>query len=217
PFLLLTGDTGNFLYSLPVVIGASLLASRLVSMTFIPLLGYYLIRPKEEPTMEERRKRGFASVYYRIGSLAIKHRWWVLAGSCVVLLLGGVVAGRLKAQFFPKDLSYLSYVDVWLPEDAPLSATRDAAAAADDIVREVAARRAAGRGGAGTHGPVLRSLTTFVGGGAPRFWSSVVPEQQQTNYAQIVVEVTDNRETSRLLEPLQRELSARVPGANVDV
>ncbi len=30
---------------------------------------------------------------------------------------------QLKPQFFPKDLQYLSYAEVWLPEDAPLSAT----------------------------------------------------------------------------------------------
>src|SRR5262249_37338168 len=36
PFLLLTGDNGKFMFSLPVVIGCSLLASRLVSMSFIP-------------------------------------------------------------------------------------------------------------------------------------------------------------------------------------
>src|SRR5437867_6084360 len=41
PFLLLTGNTGQFIYSLGIVIGSSLLASRIVSMTFIPLLGYY--------------------------------------------------------------------------------------------------------------------------------------------------------------------------------
>jgi multidrug efflux pump subunit AcrB len=67
PFLFLTGDTGTFLYSLPVVIGCALVASRLVSMTFIPLLGYYLLRPKAEKSIEERRKSGFASWYYRVG------------------------------------------------------------------------------------------------------------------------------------------------------
>jgi multidrug efflux pump subunit AcrB len=55
PYMLLPGDTGTFLYSLPVVIGCSLIASRLVSMTFIPLLGYYLLTPKLEPTVEQRR------------------------------------------------------------------------------------------------------------------------------------------------------------------
>src|SRR5262249_10969036 len=67
PFLMLSGDTGKFLYSLPVVLTCSLVASRIVSMTFIPLLGYYLLRPKKERTIEERRQKGFAAFYYRIG------------------------------------------------------------------------------------------------------------------------------------------------------
>src|SRR5688572_15094913 len=44
PFLTLSGDSGRFIFSLPIVLTASLVASRLVSMTFIPLLGYYLLR-----------------------------------------------------------------------------------------------------------------------------------------------------------------------------
>ncbi len=45
PFLMVGGDTGRFIYSLPIVMACSLIASRIVSMTFIPLLGYYLLRP----------------------------------------------------------------------------------------------------------------------------------------------------------------------------
>src|SRR5581483_5947952 len=61
PFLSLSGDSGTFMYSLPIVITCSLVASRIASMTFIPLLGYYLLKPKAEPTLEERRKSGFAA------------------------------------------------------------------------------------------------------------------------------------------------------------
>src|SRR5262249_24727186 len=46
PFLLLTGATGDFLRSLPIVMTAALVSSRLVSMTFIPLLGFYLLKPQ---------------------------------------------------------------------------------------------------------------------------------------------------------------------------
>ena len=38
---------------------------------------------------------------------------------------------------------------------------------------------------------LLKSLATFAGGGGPRFWFSVSPEMPQTNYAQMIVEVTD--------------------------
>jgi multidrug efflux pump subunit AcrB len=204
PFLLLSGDTGRFMYSLPVVIGCSLVASRLVSMTFIPLLGYYLLRPKAEPSIQERRKTGFASLYYRVGSWAIEHRWRVFAGSLLFLALGGVFAKNLKQQFFPKDLSYLFYVDVWLPEDAPLLATNRVSMEAEAIVREVV-------------GEKLESVTSFVGGGGPRFWNTVTPEQQQANYAQILVQVKDKHDTTQLIGPLQRAMSSRVAGGTIDV
>ncbi|HYQ03052.1 MAG TPA: efflux RND transporter permease subunit [Polyangiaceae bacterium] len=45
PFLTLTGDTGRFIYSLPVVLTASLVASRLVSMSFVPQPWHFWIAP----------------------------------------------------------------------------------------------------------------------------------------------------------------------------
>jgi len=203
PFLMLSGDTGRFLYSLPIVITCSLVASRLVSMTFIPLLGYYLLKPKAEASAAERRKKGFPAFYYRIGTAAINHRWVFLLLS--FFFLGGTyfLAKQLKSQFFPKDLSYLSYIDVWLPEDAPLSATQQAALRAGDIIRAEAKDE-------------LQSLTTFLGGGGPRFWFSASPEMPQLNYAQIIVQVKDKHVTQHLLARLQPLLAAGVSGARID-
>ncbi|HXU08106.1 MAG TPA: efflux RND transporter permease subunit [Blastocatellia bacterium] len=218
PFLSLSGDTGAFLYSMPVVIGCSLVASRLASMTFLPLLGYYMIKPKKEIPLSERRTKGFAAWYYRVGTAAINHRWKVLAGSLVFLAMGVFFMSQLKTQFFPKDLSYLSYVDVWLPEDAPLESTNKAAMHTEAVIRDVMNEYAEHhREKGGKPREILRSLTTFVGGGGPRFWFSVSPEQQQLNYAQIIIEVTDKHETGHLVGVLQEALSAKVPEARIDV
>jgi multidrug efflux pump subunit AcrB len=218
PFLMLSGDTGRFLYTLPVVITCSLVASRVVSMTFIPLLGYYLLRPKAEPSIAERRKSGFAAFYYRLGGFGIRNRWKVLLASLVFLLFGGFAMSRLKQQFFPKDLSYLSTVDVWLPEDAPLAATKRATDAAERIIRQAAEQYGAEhRDKSGKPREVLDFLTTFVGGGGPRFWFSVSPELQQLNYAQIVIQVKDKHDTQHLTDLLQAALTANVPGARIDV
>ena len=210
PFLLLTGDTYFFLYSLPVVMTATLIASVIVSFTFMPLIAYYLIKPPAhaEPPMAERRTHGFAGFYYRVGDFALRHRWGVLVGSLGILVAGWMFMSRLNPQFFPKDLSYLSYVDVWLPPDAPLGATNAAAAKAERVIREEAARF-----GEEHHvDTVLKTLTTFVGGGGPRFWFSVDPEQRQRNYAQIIVEVTDKHFTNELVGPLQTALEPRRAG-----
>src|SRR5438034_4820661 len=112
PFMFIPGDTGTFLYSLPVVIGASLVASRIVSMTFIPLLGYYILKPR----IEARRKsfdstltlslsKGerlaqdrswFAAAYYRFGRFAIRHRWAFLASMVMLMAGGSLIAKRLQ-------------------------------------------------------------------------------------------------------------------------
>jgi multidrug efflux pump subunit AcrB len=220
PMLLLTGSIGHFIYSLPIVLACSLVASRIVSMTFIPMLGEYLLRParRPEPPIAERRAQGFSGWYYRVGGWAIDHRWTAL-GIAVACLAGtGIVASTLKVQFFPKDLSYLSYVELWLPEDATLAATNETAQVAEQVIRDVTAEY--GRTHPGEDGqprPVLASVTSFVGGGGPRFWFSVAPELLQPNYAQLIINVRDKHDTAHLIAPLQRALAARVPGARVDV
>jgi multidrug efflux pump subunit AcrB len=216
PFLLLTGNTGEFLKSLPIVMTASLFCALLVSMTFVPLLGYYIQRApaKPEPTIEERRQRGFYGFYNRLVGRAIRHRWAVLGGSLVFLIAGGLFASRLKTQFFPEDVQYWFYLDVWLPNDTPLSVTNDATMRAEQIVRRVVENSPEGKE---SHGHLLKSLTTFAGGGGPRFWFSVSPEMPQTNYAQVIVEVTDKEATPKLKAPLQDALAREVPGAWITV
>ncbi|MEP6917847.1 MAG: efflux RND transporter permease subunit, partial [Acidobacteriota bacterium] len=220
PLLMLRSQTGKFIYSLPVVLACSLIASRLVSMTFIPLLGYYFLRParRKVESIHDRRQHGFTGVYYRTVGWAIDHRWVALAGALVLLVGGGLVVTRLKIQFFPKDLSYLSYVDLWLPEDATIGATNAAAERAEAVIRRVADEYSAAHPGEdGKPRDALLSVTSFVGGGGPRFWFSVAPELFQPNYAQLIINLRDKHDTAHLVDPLQRALSAEIPGARLDV
>ncbi len=220
PFLLLTGTTGEFLYSLPIVMTCSLVASRIASMTFVPLLGYYLLRPGKRPekSIEERRRTGFTGRYARVARFAIEHRWKVFVGSLAFLAVGAVFMTQLKTAFFPLDVQYWSYVDVWLPNDSNLQTTNDTAKVADEVIRSEAEQF--GREHPDKKGKpqqVLRSITTFVGGGGPRFWFSVSPELQQLNYAQILIEVTDKELTPEFVTKVQPVLSATIPGARLDV
>jgi multidrug efflux pump subunit AcrB len=208
PFLILPGSTGQFIYSLPVVMTCALVASRLVSWTFIPLLGYYLLRPsKGEATLEQRKQRGFGAAYYRVGQWAIRHRWIVMAGATGVLVLGGWIGKQLKPQFFPKDLAQLAFIDVVLPEDASFPAT-------NDIVKQV--ERISGEVASAHHMPI-DAMSSFVGGGGPRFWYSLSPEAPHPNYAQVVMVFADKHDTHHLLPYIQDRINREVAGARIDV
>jgi multidrug efflux pump subunit AcrB len=217
PFLLVTGSTGEFLYSLPIVMTCALVASRLISMSFIPFLGYYLLKPEKEKSLEELRTTGLMGWYYRIAKVSIDHRWKFFAGSLVFLVLGVMIFGQLKTAFFPEDVQYWSYIDVWLPNDANLDATNQTTQTVEQIVREAADQYGREHPGKDGHPEqVLRYVTTFVGGGGPRFWFSASPQLQQLNYAQVLIELTNKDATPEFIRQLQPRLTASVPGAMLD-
>jgi len=120
---------------------------------------------------------------------------------------GGRIGASLKQQFMPKDLSQLAFIDVFLPEDASFAATGETVAQVEKIVQEASA----------TQKVPVDALSSFVGGGAPRFWYSLSPEAPHTNYAQVVMVFHDKHHTHRLLPYIQSRVSKEVANARIDV
>ena len=187
-------------------------------MTFIPLVAYYLIKPPkqvEEPPCPSGASTASPGSTTASATSRSSTAGRVFAGSLSILAVGWLFMSRLQPQFFPKDLSYLSYVDVWLPPDAPLRATNAVADKAGD--RDPRRRRS--EFGEEHHAKdVLKALTTFVGGGGPavlvlgraRAVSSSTTRRSSSRYA---TSTTPNE----LVGPLQTALAARCPGARIDV
>ncbi|MEK6224339.1 MAG: efflux RND transporter permease subunit, partial [Thermodesulfobacteriales bacterium] len=214
PFLIVTGTTGEFIYSLPIVMACALVASRLVSMTFVPLLGYYLLKPKKnELTLEEKRTKGFTGFYYRMTKMAIENRKKVFAFSLIFFVIGGLAASTLKSSFFPLDVQSLSYVDVWMPNEATLSSTNETVIKTEQVIRNTAEEYAKENK---TDNP-LESIATYVGGGSPRFWSTVAPQQQQKNYGQLILRLKQRRDTPVMAPLFQKAISEQIPGAHIEV
>jgi multidrug efflux pump subunit AcrB len=219
PFLLISGTTGEFIFSLPVVMTCALVASRLVSMTFIPLLGYYILRPDKKPEkpIEERRTKGFTGAYARAARFAIDHRWKVALASLLFLVAGALMFSQLNTSFFPDDVQYWSYVDVWLPNDVNLQATGQAAQRVEDIIRQQAVEWGKQHPDkSGNPSQILRYVTTWIGGGSPRFWFSLSPQAQQLNYAQVLVELNNKDITPAFVDQVQPVLTASLPGVRAD-
>ena len=69
-------------------------------------------------------------------------------------------ANTLKTEFFPKDDQYLSFIDIWMPEDAPLTATRQVVDVVEAETRRMA-EELEHEAGHESSKPILKSLTTF--------------------------------------------------------
>ena len=77
--------------------------------------------------MNERREQGFTGYYARACRYSMEHRWKFFIGSLVFLAVGVFIFSRLNSAFFPEDVQYWSYIDVWLPNDSNLEATNQTA------------------------------------------------------------------------------------------
>ncbi len=99
----------------------------------------------------------------------------------------------------------------------PLTTTSDAAVTAEQVVRQIVegSAKTVSKEESGKH--LLTSMTSFIGGGGPRFWFSISPEAPQTNYAQVIIQVSDKEATPKLIGPLQAALNKNVPGAWITV
>lgn len=196
PLLLVEGKVGDFIWSLPVVVTASLVSSRIVSMTFMPLLGYYVLRGQkglEAQLGTGRRKRNFAYYYNGFTEWTLNHKAISLT-VCIVVLAGCCAAAPLiGSAFFPRDLHSTFSVNVYLPEGSPIRQTREETFRTIHAIEQVA-------------GKDVGSYTSFVGAGGPRFWLSVVPEPRADAYAQILVHTRDESATPDIVERLKREL-----------
>ncbi len=207
PLLLIAGSTGDFIYSLPVVVTASLVASRIVSMTFMPLLGYYILRGQKGLEAGLEGSGGgsrFAKVYNSFTVWCLDHKAISMA-VCLAILAGCCsVFPFIGTAFFPKDLHSVFTVNVFLPEGTPLKVTAEEA---ERVVERIDA----------LEGRQVTSYTLFVGAGGPRFWLSVNPEPDAEGYAQILVHTVDKKSTSAIVARLKASLPQECAGARVTI
>src|SRR4030095_15865558 len=133
----------------------------------------------------------------------IAHRYRTTAIAVGILVAGIlVVRATIGTSFFPKDLHNVFTVNLDLPEGSPIRATREVAM---EAIRKMDA----------LEGKRIKSYTTFVGAGGPRFWLSIEPEQRADNYAQILVHTASKEETAHIVARLKEELPRQIPESRV--
>nr|WP_209280114.1 efflux RND transporter permease subunit [Desulfobaculum xiamenense] len=185
--------TGEYTFSLFVVISCTLLASWLLSLTMVPMLSYHLLRPR-------RRVQTFDSPLYRMyrASLvwALAHRVHFLV--VVVAVCAASVWGFrfVPKIFFPTNERNQFLIDFWQPYGSDIRTTAGRAARLEKLLRDDAE---------------VRDVLTFVGASGPRWYLPLHLEESSPNYAALVVRTTDIAAAKRVMPRVQELLDANFP------
>ncbi len=200
PMLLLTGTIGAYVRSLPLVVGVSLLGSLIFSVTFTPVVAEYVMPQPKEKKKEEAKEGRIARFYRWTISLCLRLRWLVILG------FGAAIAGTvglvlyLGLSFFPMANRDQFTVDIWLKEGSAVEETEQLAREVDQFVRQ---------------DPDVRSTLVHVGKGGPRFYITLKPEFQQSNYAQIMVTTKSAQKTEDTVQRIDQALKRKFAGARI--
>ena len=194
PIGLAPSKVGEYAGGIFWVTGIALIASWLVAVWFTPYLGVRLLPERlSQHAQTDLGERPFFRALRRVIVWCVHHRWTVIALT-VLVFAASVVAMKtvVVKQFFPSSNRPELMVDIWLPQGSSIEATRKVA---ERLQRELEQEK-----------DLVRSMSLYVGQGAPRFFLALNPEQPNPSYASLVV-VTRGLEAR---ETLQRKLQARI-------
>ena len=210
PLLMLTGAMGEFIRSLPIAVAISLGTSFFVAMLLTPLMARFFIRKglrdhEQEDAGAERKLTPLDHMqrhYNTAITWAMQNKRTVLVSSVLAFAAGVGILLLVPQLLFPLAERNQFVMDVWLPEGAKIEAT-------DATVRQIEAVL--------SREPQVKMYTSFLGESAPRFYYNVNPQAPAANYAQILVNTKNVKETPRLVEQLRQRLPALAPEAKVFV
>jgi multidrug efflux pump subunit AcrB len=177
------------------IVAFALLTSWVVAVFFTSYLGVLLL-----PQIKRVGEGGGAALYTsplydrlrRVVGWSVRHKFLV-AGTVVVLFMVSVPGlGLLKQQFFPNSDRTEVLVEVQAPEGTSIETTSAIAGRVEAWLK---------------HQPEAKIVTTYVGGGAPRFYLAYNPELPDPAFAKMVVVTPDDAARDRLEQHLRERIA----------
>lgn len=183
--------TGEYTFAIFAVTVIALVLSWIVSVYFVPYLGTLLLKVKphdpDAPPHELFDTR-FYNSFRRAVNWCVQHRWLTIGATVLIFALGIVGMGKVQQQFFPDSSRPEIMVDIWFPEGTSFPAN-------EEVAKRVEQRIMKEEG--------VKTVSTWIGSGVPRFYLPLDQVFPQTNVSQLIVLAKDLkvRESLRIKLP----------------
>ncbi len=137
PIALVGGLVGQFFGPFGLTVTAALLASLIVSLTIVPVLAYWFLKPPRTPKPREASADGpLQRAYVPTLRFSLRFRWLTLLVASVIIAGTGVLATRIETSFIGGSGTTLS-INQQLPPGTSLAATDEAAKRIEQVLSEV--------------------------------------------------------------------------------
>ncbi|MBO1927335.1 efflux RND transporter permease subunit [Thiomicrorhabdus sp. 6S2-11] len=191
PIGLAQSRVGDYAGGIFWVLGMTLIASWLVAVYFTPYLGVKLLPKVSHPHQEMYNSRFYLSLRSLVKSCVRFKKSVVLLTVLIFVLAAMGMKNVVEKQFFPSSDRPELMIDIAMPEGTAMQATDAVAKRVENLIKDY---------------PQVKSLSTYVGQGAPRFFLALNPELPNPAFAKIIVVTHGKEERDALQAQLQQQI-----------
>jgi multidrug efflux pump subunit AcrB len=196
-------DTGEYGRSLFIVVAIALILSWILSQTVTPLMCMRFIPdPKGSAEGADPYAGGFYQRFRGLLAGVIRARLLFLGGLVALLAVSIYGFGFVPQMFFPDSSRHQFMIDYWEPQGNRI---QDVSANLRPLEDELSAQ------------PGVTSVSAFIGGGPPRFYLPVNPEDPYPFYAQLIVNTGSLADVNSVMDHITPWIKENVPQALVRV
>ncbi|UQB41524.1 efflux RND transporter permease subunit [Thiomicrospira microaerophila] len=181
-------NVGEYAGNIFWVLAISLIASWFVAVVFTPYLGVKFLKDPTRPGYETAhadpyQTRGYR-VLRRIIQACVHQRKTVLFATFVLFVLSIIGMAKLvEKQFFPSSDRPELMIDIYLPEGTSIAVTDQLTQRMENLIAQQ---------------PEVRTLSSYIGAGAPRFFMALNPELPNPAFAKIIAITGDRNQRDAL-------------------
>lgn len=199
PIFLSPNNSGEYCRSLFQVVSISLILSWLLSVTQTPIFSLKFLKPPESDKTEVPFSATPFRVYRSILEWCMQRRL-----ACVLMMIGMCIYGvigmeKLPKMFFADSDKAQFLVEYWLPEGTRIEQTSVGLSEVENYLKTL---------------PEVINFTTIVGEGAPRYISSLTPQDNNPAFGIIVVNVNNYHTIPALQDKLDIWFAEHQPDAD---
>lgn len=201
----LTGNSGEFIWALPVTVAVSLGLSLIVALLMTPLFCMLFIRQGlkgDHGSIGAKVLDKVVTAYEFVIRRAVKRPVFTTVLALLTVPASLLLLPAIKQKFFPAAERDQFIIEIDLPLGTRLEAT-------DRVVRQVEQTLQADQR--------IPRFAAFVGTAAPRVYYSFAPEFPRPSYGMLLVSTHDPKATGELVREYSAKLAQLAPGVRIDV
>jgi multidrug efflux pump subunit AcrB len=207
PLVLLPGASGDFIRSLPAAVITSVLASMVVSLTIIPFLSSILLKEETHPEGNiflRALKKAISGSYSVVLNKALKRPVLTTLIAGTIFILSLMLFPVIGFSLFPPSEKPQFLIDITTPPQSNLDYTNYIARQIESELKKYSD---------------IKYFSSNIGRGNPQIYYNVLQRNEQSNFAQLFVQLDEHTKRSRKAEIIDELRKKWTPftGAKIEV